>query len=586
MSASLAGNAAAEPFDHDIFISYNSADRAIVKRFVDYFRFAKLRVWWDQEFNEGDWGNKVEFAITHARRVLLFVSRNSMESGYVFVEARLAREQQKLIPILIDDAKLKFQFEGLIALIDRFEIQDAGRWDDANRFDGDARLAALLKVCGAATNPVDAPAPTDLTPRDRARQWLAKVSEVDAIADALAVAVLESEPYETVLAAAEPLRKALRALTTSEERVPLSLGRLTRSRERTLHAIEARIFPMRPLRLKMDIDCVRFEEAGRGHALLNLIWEEIDELRQPLTDWLNDLAQLSDVNLRYRVAIAVGVMAQRSFPSVFESLIKGWALDRDKPARQTADLSLSVAALAPEVADAVSSVLIKDWSAENATIPQLRAAVEIACGSTGFRLAPQAISVLKRIAQRGHARLQGDASEAVGNLVALACTSDGDALFDLPTFLSALVDWAKLPGDRDVPCYVPMFLLLSALGGLLPSDPDGGPSLARLFENRRSVNLKSEGTVETALRACARGFLAMLARREVRNDAQKVLRNWARYQKEHSVDPDPVLLLARAVFALAEPGSIDRQRVEFIFRGFYPASLLGENRPQIERGAS
>ncbi|HEX4302336.1 MAG TPA: TIR domain-containing protein [Rhizomicrobium sp.] len=581
MTEAKTGDGAPEGFQYDIFISYNSADREIVRRFVEHFRQAELRVYWDQNFNEGNWGTKVEAAIAASRRVLLFVSQHSMESGYVFVEGRLGREQNKLIPIRIDDAKLKFQFEGLIALIDYFSLQGIEDWQN------NERLSWLCEICGGRQEPGGDAEPNRLSPRDQARAWLDQVTEVDAIAEALAVAVLESEAYETVLAAAEPMRKMLRALTAGEDRTPLSLAKLTRGRDKTLKAIEAEVFPVRPARLKMNVDCVRFREQGRAHALLNLVWETVDELRQPLIDWLDTLARQSDVNIRYRVAVAVGVLAQRSFPSVFESLIGRWALDNFERGRQTADLSLSVAALAPEVEDAVSSVLIKDWSAETATPPQLRAAIEIACGSTGFRLAPQAISVLKRIVERENGRLLNDARKAIADLIVQASTSDSDELFDLPAFLSALVDWAEQPGERDKPNQIPMLLFLSALKGLDPCDPDGGPSLARLFESRRAVHLASEGADgETALQACARAFRTALSRWGVREEAQNVLRNWAEFQRDHGGETDPVLQLARAIAALTQADSRDRQRVEFLFRHFYSAPALASKASQIEGKAS
>jgi hypothetical protein len=577
MAGQPAGMDEPASYTYDIFVSYATADRELVKRYVERFRRADLRVWWDQEIYEGKWGREIETALNDSRRILVFVSKNAVESGYVFVEAKLAREKNKLIPIRIDNTPLKFEFDGLLALIQQWSLHDLVDWDN------DARLLRLCSLCGKQIDEVSAQ-PQSEDPQAQVRSWLDHIDNVDSIAEALAVAVLESEPYATVLAAAEPLRNDLRNRSSPDKPIPISLGRLTRSRDKMVKTIGAEIYPVRPARLKMTIDCIRFSDERRAHALLYLVWETVDELRKPLTDWLNGLACRGDVNTRYRVAIAVGVLAQQVFPSVFDGLIRNWALSDREPERQTADLALSIATLAPEVEDAVGSVLIKDWSAEDASVPELRAAVELACGSTGFRLAPQAISVLKRIAQRNHKKLLADARRAVTRLVTTACTSEGDGLFDLTSFLSALADWAEQPSDPDVPSYVPISLFLSALARLPISDPTGGPSLARLFDAREKMRPVGTTQSETVLHACGRAFKTALSRQDDREFAQDILRVWAEAQREERFEPDPILALGRSIFRATEINSRDRQRVEHIFRHFYQAKFLASDATEIVEG--
>lgn len=567
MVGQSSGGDTSDDYAHDIFVSYATPDREIVRRYVERFRRAGLRVWWDREIYEGRWDAEIEAALNSARRILVFISKCAVESSYVFVEARRGRDKNKLIPIRIDDAPLKFAFDGLLALVQHWFLDDLVDWES------DPRLLRLIALCSSRSEVDDSQVQPD-DPLVQARIWLDSVNDVDRIADALAVAVLESEACATVLAAAEPLRDDLRNRNSPDKPIALSIERITRGRDRMVKEIGAEIFQTHASRVKMPIECIRFCDERRAHALLYLTWESLDELRNPLTVWLNGLASRGDVDTRYRVAIAVGVLAQQSFPSVFDGLIRNWALSDKDAERQTADLALSVAALAPEVAHAISTVLIKDWSSENATVPQLRAAVELACGSTGFRLAPQAMSVLKRIAQRDHKKLLADARKAVTRLVASACTSEGDDLFDLTSFLAALADWAEKPGDRDVPNYVPTYLFLSALSRLPVSDPSGGPSLARLFDKREKMRPADGALSVTVLEACARAFKTALSRRGDREFAEEVLLEWAESQKEIPFAPDPTLALARSIFRFTTPHSRDRQRVEHIFRNFYPATLL------------
>jgi TIR domain-containing protein len=555
---------------HDLFVSYATPDREIVRRYVERFRRAGLRVWWDREIYEGRWDAEIETALNSARRILVFISKNAVESSYVFVEAKRGRDGNKVIPIRIDNAPLKFAFDGLLALVQHWFLDDLVDWES------DPRLLRLIALCSSRPHLDSFEAQSD-DPLVQARIWLDSVNDVDRIADALAVAVLESEACATVLAAAEPLRDDLRNRNSPDKPIALSIERITRGRDKMVKEIGAEIFRTQASRVKMAIECIRFCDERRAHALLYLAWESLDELRKPLMIWLNGLASRGDVDTRYRVAIAVGVLAQQSFPSVFDDLIRNWALSDKDAERQTADLALSIAALAPEVADAIGTVLIKDWSSENATVPQLRAAVELACGSTGFRLAPQAMSVLKRIAQRDHKKLLTDARKAVTRLVATACTSEGDDLFDLTSFLAALADWAEKPGDRDVPSYVPTYLFLSALSKLPVSDTNGGPSLARLFDKRERIRPAEGARTVTVLEACGRAFKTALSRREDRKFAEDVLREWSESQKEMPFSPDPILALARSIFRLTTPHSRDRQRIEFIFRNFYSARLLASD---------
>jgi len=87
----------------DIFFSYRSDDRERVRAVREALMTHGFDVFWDQEVPTGkNWNTWILEALGRARCVVVFWSRTSVTSTNVHHEATIAREQDKLIPVLLD----------------------------------------------------------------------------------------------------------------------------------------------------------------------------------------------------------------------------------------------------------------------------------------------------------------------------------------------------------------------------------------------------------------------------------------------------------------------------------------------------
>jgi hypothetical protein len=87
----------------DVFISYSSDDRARVKPVHDALAQLGFSVFWDQSLPAGqNWDTEIRQNLRSARAVVVFWSKTSVASPNVFHEAVVARDNKKLIPVLLE----------------------------------------------------------------------------------------------------------------------------------------------------------------------------------------------------------------------------------------------------------------------------------------------------------------------------------------------------------------------------------------------------------------------------------------------------------------------------------------------------
>jgi Tfp pilus assembly protein PilF len=105
----------------DLFVSYASEDREVVRKIVSAFEAQGWKVWWDRHINVGSsFDQRIEDAIDEARCIVVVWSRYSVRSEWVRAEAAEGLERNILVPILIDDVKppLLFRQRQSISLVD------------------------------------------------------------------------------------------------------------------------------------------------------------------------------------------------------------------------------------------------------------------------------------------------------------------------------------------------------------------------------------------------------------------------------------------------------------------------------------
>src|SRR5439155_16285496 len=86
----------------DVFLSYKREDAARVRKLVAALREAGLDVWWDEDIPpSAPWEATIEQALAEAKTVIVCWSPASVASENVRSEARVAREDGRLIQVFV-----------------------------------------------------------------------------------------------------------------------------------------------------------------------------------------------------------------------------------------------------------------------------------------------------------------------------------------------------------------------------------------------------------------------------------------------------------------------------------------------------
>lgn len=100
----------------DIFISYKSEDRPRAKIIAEALELHGYSVWWDRVIPPGKTFDQViEKALDSAKCVIVLWSKMSITSDWVKNEAREGVRRHLLVPVLIDDVKIPFEFKHIQA---------------------------------------------------------------------------------------------------------------------------------------------------------------------------------------------------------------------------------------------------------------------------------------------------------------------------------------------------------------------------------------------------------------------------------------------------------------------------------------
>jgi formylglycine-generating enzyme required for sulfatase activity len=101
----------------DIFISYKREDQATARKLADALEKEGWSVWWDPKLRAGDdFDEVIEKVLDESSCVIVLWSEMSLQSHYVRAEAAEALEQEKLVPVAIENVTLPFRFKRLHTL--------------------------------------------------------------------------------------------------------------------------------------------------------------------------------------------------------------------------------------------------------------------------------------------------------------------------------------------------------------------------------------------------------------------------------------------------------------------------------------
>jgi tetratricopeptide (TPR) repeat protein len=107
----------------DVFISYASEDRNRVKPLADALQQRGFNVWWDRSLGAGqDYTAIIERELRIAKAVIVVWTQGSVSSTFVRDEAGRARDEGRLVPVLLDRVQLPLGFGA-------FQAEDFTRWN-------------------------------------------------------------------------------------------------------------------------------------------------------------------------------------------------------------------------------------------------------------------------------------------------------------------------------------------------------------------------------------------------------------------------------------------------------------------------
>ncbi len=142
-----------ETLTHDVFLSYSSKDKAIVRAVAERLRADGLRVWFDEwEIRPGDSiPAKIEEGLEHSRTLVLCMSANAFGSEWARLESGTFRfrdplnKDRRFIPLRLDAAAIRGSLAQFVYI----------NWPAANR---EQEYAKLLDACRPAAKPLAAEA--------------------------------------------------------------------------------------------------------------------------------------------------------------------------------------------------------------------------------------------------------------------------------------------------------------------------------------------------------------------------------------------------------------------------------------------
>ena len=116
--------------DRTIFVSYARVDYKRVKRIISYLAKSGLSIWWDQNIRPGsNFRYVIQEALESAACAIVFWTKNSIKSDFVWSEVEKAKKRGVLVPVKLDeDAEIPVGFSEMhhIELFGQVRLESLG----------------------------------------------------------------------------------------------------------------------------------------------------------------------------------------------------------------------------------------------------------------------------------------------------------------------------------------------------------------------------------------------------------------------------------------------------------------------------
>ncbi len=108
----------------DVFVSYSSQDRLRIKPLAEALESRGFSVWWDRSLGAGDdYTAVITRELAAAKAVIVVWTENSANSTFVRDEAGRARDDGRLIPVMLDRVQIPLGFGA-------FQAEDFSNWNE------------------------------------------------------------------------------------------------------------------------------------------------------------------------------------------------------------------------------------------------------------------------------------------------------------------------------------------------------------------------------------------------------------------------------------------------------------------------
>jgi hypothetical protein len=390
-------------------------------------------------------------------------------------------------------------------------------------------------------------------------EWFAGLGSLSVQCMAVATAVLNGEPYETVALAAMRLKEDLETREPHRDSLRRLDAPLRPTRRRWLDAIGARTVPS-TVRLRDGATAptrvVRYLDPDAQGKVLGYFWSEFDEQRPRLLGWLRWCAEHPLETVRTRTAVALGFLAADAFDLVNTLVIEPMAADGDYRYRTVAAAALHVTVTQRPALRAPVREMLKVWADPEAPV-ELRASA-----ARAWRVESVEGGVSAALDWLG--RRATDDDVAVTAAVCESVTEMWEDRWDGADVPRRLLKWANDDDEnRRITGLLAFLVAASQLVRRMPGDAFDWPGL-----------LHVAAADDDRMRDIAALWRETLHDPVLQEDADEVLTEWAR-----TADEAPVVrrTLARLARAIATDRTVARA-VAYTARGWAEGDAPGSAR--------
>ena len=475
-----------------VFISYKSDDREQIRPYLQMLEKNGIKYWWDQRIKD-EWGRDIDQKLEECAAVISFLTERST-SPEVYTEIKRAKDAGKLIPVKLDRAKLRYEFESTIAFLNYIDLSSESI--EKNEAELQRLLCKISEKTGAgAGNVLASSGKMGVLSKNDMEAWLLKKERLPHLAYIVALCFFGGQSHEFIQFCVAFLEQKF--IEAGLDNL-LGLRSEIITRTNKLGLINATVLSYRSKITESDVEQIVFEDHLFGEKALLCLWNEFDQLRLPIIEWIELLLDRYPTLCLGDIAAALSKIGRNNFRSLYDFLLQPW-LNRSRPSRfRCADIALSLLVDTPAIKQFVRKQMLQveagealeefgttsssndtksanedppaqeDATSVNMWALSRSAAIALVTGYTGMAMPDLSIALFKRIEDdllTDHNMRFADLMRSIDkgiDFMLTNATSDGYARSLTLVFAKGICDWIpdEAEGRRS---YLPEFIFLRLL---------------------------------------------------------------------------------------------------------------------------